>query len=104
MGLLPDAGAMSLRVTTDLPADWPWMMIGGRTGSLCRHVCRSVPSASKPILGAGGYQVTLPAALEPTDSITLSFTEREGGVWGVRPFLPYVQSQSAVRSSDSRGL
>ncbi len=56
-----------------------------------------------PILGPGGYQVTLPAALEPTDSIVLSFTEREGQAWGVRPFLPYVHTQSAVRSTGKGG-
>lgn len=51
-----------------------------------------------PILGPGGYQVTLPEFLEPTDAIVLAFTEREGQVWGVRPFLPYVHTQAAVRS------
>lgn len=56
-----------------------------------------------PILGPGGYQVTLPAALDPTDSIALSFTERGGDAWEVRPFLPHVQSQAAVRSSEARG-
>lgn len=50
-----------------------------------------------PVLGPGGYQVTLPLVLDPMDSVTLAFTEREGGQWGVRPFLPYVQSQSVVR-------
>ena len=56
-----------------------------------------------PILGPGGYQVTLPAALEPTDSIVLSFTERGGHEWGVRPFLPYVHTQFAVRSTGTGG-
>jgi len=56
-----------------------------------------------PILGPGGYQVTLPAALEPTDSISLSFSERGGDAWGVRPFLPYVHTQSAVRSTGTGG-
>lgn len=56
-----------------------------------------------PILGPGGYQVTVPAAVEPTDSIALSFSEQSGDVWDVRPFLPYVQTQPAVRSSNSGG-
>ena len=56
-----------------------------------------------PILGPGGYQVTLPSALDPSSSIALSFTEREGAQWSVRPFLPYVQTQGAVRSSATRG-
>jgi hypothetical protein len=48
-----------------------------------------------PILGPGGYQVTLPPALDPASSIQLSFTEQAGRVWTVRPFLPYVQTQAA---------
>jgi hypothetical protein len=52
-----------------------------------------------PIFGPGGYQITLPEALGPTESVTLSFQEREGDTWEVRPFLPYVQTQDVVRSS-----
>jgi hypothetical protein len=54
-----------------------------------------------PILGPGGYQVTLPAAVEPTDTIMLTFRERNGGEWGVRPFLPFVQTREAVRFEES---
>jgi hypothetical protein len=56
-----------------------------------------------PILGPGGYQVTLPPALDPASCISLSFTERQGAQWSVRPFLPYVQTQAAARSSAMRG-
>ena len=57
-----------------------------------------------PILGPGGYQVTLPVALHPTDSVAMSFTEREGQSWAVRPFLPHVHTQAAVRSTEIGGL
>lgn len=57
-----------------------------------------------PILGPGGYQVTLPSAVDAEDSVSLSFQEREGAVWDVRPFLPYVQTQPAIRGqSGGRG-
>ena len=57
-----------------------------------------------PILGPGGYQVTLPASLDPKDSIALSFTERDSKEeWGVRPFLPYVQARTVVRAPESKG-
>jgi hypothetical protein len=50
-----------------------------------------------PILGHGGWQIVLPINVNPDNSISLSLVTQAGERWLIRPFLPMVHTQSAVK-------
>ena len=47
--------------------------------------------------GPGGWQVRLPGSVQADQSISLTLRSVNGDTWTVRPFLPLVQSQTAIR-------
>ncbi len=50
-----------------------------------------------PILGHGGWQIKLPINVNPDNSISLSLATQSGEKWQIRPFLPLVHTQNAVK-------
>jgi len=50
-----------------------------------------------PILGHGGWQIKLPINVNPDNSISLSLVTQAGEKWQIRPFLPLVHTQLAVK-------
>jgi hypothetical protein len=47
-------------------------------------------------LGEGGWQCTLPSTVTSNQSVQLDFVERNGQVWWVKPFAPFLISQKVT--------
>lgn len=50
-----------------------------------------------PVMGHGGWQITLPVNVNQDHSISLSLVTQAGEKWAIRPFLPFVHTQNAVK-------
>ena len=50
-----------------------------------------------PVLGVGGWQVTLPSDVGTEDLVRLFFEDTQGQKWEVRWFYPYVTTQGVVQ-------
>lgn len=50
-----------------------------------------------PIMGHGGWQIKLPVSVSAQHCIALTLVSQNGDKWQIRPFLPLVHTQNAVR-------
>lgn len=50
-----------------------------------------------PVLGHGGWQIKLPVSVNADNSISLTLVSHKGEKWQIRPFLPLVHTQNAVK-------
>ena len=51
-----------------------------------------------PSIGPGGWQVQLPGVVQEDHSVRLELQSEDGQTWNVRPFRPFVQTQTAYRT------
>jgi hypothetical protein len=52
-----------------------------------------------PNFGVGGWQIELPADLRPEQVVYLELQALTGETWEVRPFLPFVHTRSADKTT-----